>query len=534
MSGSTFDIRGRRCARPRTGSTGPQKSLPAAADGRTVAEFLAARPRLSEFSTPLLVLDDAALDGQHRPGWPAGAPSTGSSSRRTARPRWRRTLWRRQLRAGAWGITVANREPAAGGGGVRRAPGAAGQRAGRPGRAGLAGRASSTPTRSSSVLTWADSVDTVAAMEAALAAVADVRPGPPLTCWSSWAPPAAAPAPATVADRRAVAAAVGASPAPAAGRGRRLRGRARPRRRPGRRLPAVRGYLRRAGRAAPRGCADAGRLPRGRDVSSPRAAAPTSTRSPTVLAALADGTTPRCCCARAPTMVHDDGFYRGISPFVPRRRGRPAVPLGDARLGPGGLPPGAGLALLDAGKRDVPFDEGLPEPQLRRRPARRRRPGRWPATITAVNDQHAFLRLDPAATAICGSGDVVRLGLSHPCTAFDKWRWIPVVADDRPSRPGRRRPDPAPTSDRDAPHGTLIRRPPSSTAPESRALPRRRAASTAAGSPPSADASSRRRRPTARSTPTAWCWPPASSTCTPTPTCRSCSTRRTWPRSARA
>jgi D-serine deaminase-like pyridoxal phosphate-dependent protein len=22
---------------------------------------------------------------------------------------------------------------------------------------------------------------------------------------------------------------------------------------------------------------------------------------------------------------------------------------------------------------------------------------------------------------------VVRLGLSHPCTAFDKWRWIPVV-----------------------------------------------------------------------------------------------------------
>ena len=27
-------------------------------------------------------------------------------------------------------------------------------------------------------------------------------------------------------------------------------------------------------------------------------------------------------------------------------------------------------------------------------------------------------------------GDVVRLGLSHPCTVFDKWRVIPVVADD--------------------------------------------------------------------------------------------------------
>jgi D-serine deaminase-like pyridoxal phosphate-dependent protein len=24
-------------------------------------------------------------------------------------------------------------------------------------------------------------------------------------------------------------------------------------------------------------------------------------------------------------------------------------------------------------------------------------------------------------------GDVVRLGLSHPCTAFDKWRWIPLL-----------------------------------------------------------------------------------------------------------
>ena len=46
--------------------------------------------------------------------------------------------------------------------------------------------------------------------------------------------------------------------------------------------------------------------------------------------------------------------------------------------------------------------------------------------ITAVNDQHAFLRLPPG-TAL-DVGHVVRLGLSHPCTAFDKWREIPVVA----------------------------------------------------------------------------------------------------------
>jgi D-serine deaminase-like pyridoxal phosphate-dependent protein len=27
-------------------------------------------------------------------------------------------------------------------------------------------------------------------------------------------------------------------------------------------------------------------------------------------------------------------------------------------------------------------------------------------------------------------GDLVCFGISHPCTAFDKWRSIPVVDDD--------------------------------------------------------------------------------------------------------
>jgi D-serine deaminase-like pyridoxal phosphate-dependent protein len=44
-----------------------------------------------------------------------------------------------------------------------------------------------------------------------------------------------------------------------------------------------------------------------------------------------------------------------------------------------------------------------------------------------MNDQHSFLR-----GAEVHVGDVVRLGLSHPCTAFDKWHYLPVVtsADD--------------------------------------------------------------------------------------------------------
>ncbi|MGP3991867.1 alanine racemase [Streptomyces sp. 3N207] len=115
-------------------------------------------------------------------------------------------------------------------------------------------------------------------------------------------------------------------------------------------------------------------------------------------------------------VIHDDGFYRAMSPFA-RLGGRQQLRSamhGWARVI---SRPEPGLALLDAGRRDLPFDEGLPEPQ--------RVCGRGPLTdarITGLNDQHAFLE-----GATVGIGDVVRLGLSHPCTAMDKWTLIPVV-----------------------------------------------------------------------------------------------------------
>jgi D-serine deaminase-like pyridoxal phosphate-dependent protein len=121
--------------------------------------------------------------------------------------------------------------------------------------------------------------------------------------------------------------------------------------------------------------------------------------------------------------VHDDGFYRGISPLA-RSGDAPFVSAMHAWARVVSRPE-PGLALLDAGKRDVPFDEGLPEPQLAA--DRLGAPARLLAgEITAVNDQHAFLRIDPATPLRVGQ--VVRLGLSHPCTAFDKWRLIPMVA----------------------------------------------------------------------------------------------------------
>ncbi|MBO9627255.1 MAG: hypothetical protein J7484_12895, partial [Microbacterium sp.] len=85
----------------------------------------------------------------------------------------------------------------------------------------------------------------------------------------------------------------------------------------------------------------------------------------------------------------------------------------------------------DGGKRDLPYDEGLPTPQgvaddlgAALRPL-------LGATVSAMNDQHTFLR--PADDGV-RIGDVVRLGLSHPCTAFDKWHYLPVVVSQHDDR----------------------------------------------------------------------------------------------------
>ncbi|WP_394216389.1 alanine racemase [Brachybacterium vulturis] len=125
-------------------------------------------------------------------------------------------------------------------------------------------------------------------------------------------------------------------------------------------------------------------------------------------------------------IVHDSGFYRGISP-LDTARGLPEhealLPGMHARARVVSMPE-PGLALLDAGKRDVPYDEGLPVPLgVATALGGPERP--LEGEITALNDQHAFIH-HTGATELA-LGDVVTLGLSHPCTAFDKWRLIPVV-----------------------------------------------------------------------------------------------------------
>ncbi len=49
------------------------------------------------------------------------------------------------------------------------------------------------------------------------------------------------------------------------------------------------------------------------------------------------------------------------------------------------------------------------------------------ATIERMNDQHSYVRLDGQAQL--DVGDVVCCGISHPCTAMDRWKVLPVIDD---------------------------------------------------------------------------------------------------------
>jgi D-serine dehydratase len=123
-------------------------------------------------------------------------------------------------------------------------------------------------------------------------------------------------------------------------------------------------------------------------------------------------------------LTYDHGFYGTVSPSARGTAGapvlRPALELWAQVLSR----PEPGLALLGAGRRDVGFDKGLPLPL--RVLGSAASTADW--TVTELYDQHAYLRLD--ADAALGPGDVVSLGISHPCTTLDKWRVLAVLDDD--------------------------------------------------------------------------------------------------------
>ena len=127
-------------------------------------------------------------------------------------------------------------------------------------------------------------------------------------------------------------------------------------------------------------------------------------------------------------LTHDAVHYKQLSPFGGRlpETGRleEALEIWGSVLSV----PEPGLAILSFGKRDVPHDLELPVPRLVKTPGPQPPiPLRVAATISRLMDQHAFLKVGVEANVKVG--DLVGCGISHPCTAFDKWRLIPVVDD---------------------------------------------------------------------------------------------------------
>jgi D-serine deaminase-like pyridoxal phosphate-dependent protein len=408
------------------------KSLPEAAAGQTVADFLASGPRLSAFSTPLLVLTDSMLDSNvaQMATWCAEkGVGLAPHGKTTMAP----TLWDRQLRAGAWGLTVATASQlrVAVEFGARRVQ-LANALVDPAALAWVSRALDSDPGLQ--LLTWADSVDTVGAMDAVLSSL---RPDRQLSVLVELGAPGGRTGARSLETAEAVAAALVSSPwlqlvgvsgyegalahdASDAG------------------VRAVRSYLEDMA-ALHRKLLASDAYKNATEVIVTAGGSAYFDDVADVLADLADpegkaGVPTRVLLRSGAYVVHDDGFYRGISPFS-RGAGRPLRSAMHAWTRVVSRPE-RGLALFDAGKRDVPFDEGLPEPQLVADQLGAPTRPLTGAQVTAVNDQHSFLRIEPTGSASgLRVGQVVRLGLSHPCTAFDKWQWIPVIADEEATDP---------------------------------------------------------------------------------------------------
>ncbi len=357
----------------------------------TGREWLETRPRLSQLSTPLLTLDAAALANNVglMAGWLAERSlAIAPHGKTTMAP----TLWRQLLDAGAWGITLATgwQAQVARDHGVRRIllanelidPVA------------LAWLGTELADPEFEFVCWVDSVAAVEAMAAGLG-----RAARPVDVLVELGAPGGRTGARGIETALAVAAAVDRTP--------QLR------------LAGVGGYEGSYGRdRTPASIATVRSYLDDLVTLHERIAV---AQEPIVSAGgsawfdlVADALAPLVGRARVilrsgAYQIHDDGFYAGITPLSALR----SAMHGWARVV---STPEPGLALLDGGKRDFPFDEGMPTTRY--------------GAVAKLNDQHAYLPTSEATV-----GEVLRLGLSHPCTAFDKWRLIPVVADANEADP---------------------------------------------------------------------------------------------------
>jgi D-serine dehydratase len=127
--------------------------------------------------------------------------------------------------------------------------------------------------------------------------------------------------------------------------------------------------------------------------------------------------------------VHDHGTYAGASPLDGPGHEGPRL-MGAIEVWADVLSvPEPGLVIVGLGRRDVSYDLGFP---VTLRVARLDSGSVEPMarmTLSQLNDQHGYLRVPPGPTP-AKVGDRIGFGISHPCTAIDKWRTVFLVSDD--------------------------------------------------------------------------------------------------------
>ena len=131
-------------------------------------------------------------------------------------------------------------------------------------------------------------------------------------------------------------------------------------------------------------------------------------------------------------LTHDSGFYRRMLAQVHERhifdtqpQLLPALEVWTRVLSR----PEPDLVILSAGKRDLSYDIDLPEPISWYRQGEHEVPQSLSGChISKLSDQHAFMHLAPDSPLAVG--DLVALGISHPCTTFDKWSLMYEVDED--------------------------------------------------------------------------------------------------------
>ena len=361
------------------------KSFPSSSWGLTSAEFLATEPRQSQFSTPLLAIDSAAMESNER------LMAQWSSSRGLhLAPHGKTTmapqLWQRVLDAGAWGITLATgwQVQFARSVGIRRILLA--NELIDPVLLAWLGKELDDPDFE--FVCWVDRVEAVDLMRAGLASAA--RPVDVLVEIGAVGGRGGA---RGVDAALAVAAAIERAPElRLAGIGGFEGSYARERTEHG--VVAVSEYLDTIAQAHDRIAW----------TQRPIVTAGGSAWFDLVAERLGALSSVATVILRSGVyQLHDDGLYNSVSPL---HELRPALNAFSRVLST----PEPGFALLDGGRRDFPYDEGLPITES--------------GSITKLNDQHGYLQSSTVSV-----GDVIRLGISHPCTAFDKWRLIPVVRD---------------------------------------------------------------------------------------------------------